>query len=111
MQVKKANEIVIEQNDPVDKIYLVLKGEFIFCKKSLGGEITSYQIYRQGHFFGEEWIIKPVESEVMVVAKTDGILGILSIYVGVISRKDVEESISSIDKLLLRKKAKKIQSY
>jgi hypothetical protein len=40
----------------------------------------------------------------MVVSKTDGLLG-------VISRKDVEESISSIDKLLLRKRAKKIQNY
>jgi CRP-like cAMP-binding protein len=72
---KKANELVLDKDDPVDRLFLVLRGEFLLCKKNLSNEIVSFQTYREGHVFGEAWLVRPTLAECAVVAKTEGLLG------------------------------------
>jgi CRP-like cAMP-binding protein len=52
----KADEIIIQKDQPVSRIFLVTKGEFSLCRKNLSGEITALQTFREGQFFDEEWI-------------------------------------------------------
>jgi CRP-like cAMP-binding protein len=75
----KMDEIIVEKEDPVSRLYLVLKGEFSLCRKNLSGEITALQTFREGQFFDEEWIRSKTYSEVAVIARTDGILSIFSL--------------------------------
>jgi len=35
LPVKKANEVVLEKETPVDRLFMVLRGEFLLCKYNL----------------------------------------------------------------------------
>ena len=70
----KIDEVIIEKDDPVSRLYLVVKGEFSICRKNLSGEITALQTFREGQFFDEEWIKSKCYSEGTVIARTDGVL-------------------------------------
>lgn len=96
----KPEDIVVEKDAPITKLFLVLKGEFLLCKKNISGEITSFLTYREGQFFGEEWLTKEKESEYSVIARTEGVLGY-------IEKSELEAGISDISRLLLRRKQKR----
>lgn len=101
LPLKKANDVVLEKDSPVETLFLVLKGEFLTCKLNLEEEITSFQSYREGETFGEHWLLNPSQSECTVLAKTDGLLA-------TISKTDIEASISPVERLQQRKKARKL---
>lgn len=96
----KADEVVIQKDQPVSSIYLISRGEFSLCRKNLSGEITALQTFREGQFFDEEWIKVKSYSEVTVIARTEGVLHF-------IDRASIEEGIGRIEHLILRKKMKK----
>ena len=70
LPIKKANDVIIEKDTPVDRMFLVLKGEFLLCKYNLINEIVSFQSFKEGNTFGEHWILNPAEAECSVVSKT-----------------------------------------
>jgi signal-transduction protein with cAMP-binding, CBS, and nucleotidyltransferase domain len=49
---KRANDVVLERDSPVETLFLVLKGEFLTCKQNLEDEITSFHSYHEGQVFG-----------------------------------------------------------
>lgn len=70
----KADQIIVEKEEPVSRLYLVVKGEFSLCRKNLSGDVAALQTFREGQFFDEEWIKAKSLSEVVVIARTDGVL-------------------------------------
>jgi hypothetical protein len=52
LPIKKANDVIVEKDTPVDRMFLVLKGEFLLCKYNLINEIVSFQSYKEGNTFG-----------------------------------------------------------
>lgn len=70
----KADEVVIQKDQPVSSLFLIARGEFSLCRKNLSGEITALQTFREGQFFDEEWLKAKCHSEVAVIARTEGVL-------------------------------------
>lgn len=89
-------EIIIQQGDPGDKMYILEDGE---CKAYIGGEMGEMAVKHyqtQGDYFGEISLLKKIERQATVRA------GITGCSVLVLKKQDFDRVIGPIADTLLR---------
>lgn len=95
-QALRAGEVVFEEGDPPEHLYLVLSGEFDILKRAPGGPPTRLATLDEGEIFGELGVLDGGSRSGRAVCRTDGELAAIArgTFLDVLHRAPVETALA-----------------